>query len=168
MSDPLTYVDFSCHLRLSPWHLRRTWLNLGSHPMRLSHSCTKFNPFIGIKVSYLLFPSKDLTTHYELRSSLSIVQVRSFYQQYIHLIRIIAVAGYDLILSFPTEITWVWKRKLAAGMVLYLSLRYCTIIFFVIETLGGILVIRSLIVSAEPQHMISYLTINTGVRLHRA
>ena len=59
----------------------------------------------------------------------------------------IALAVYDLVLSFPVELKAIWNRKFGMGALLYLSIRYGTIISMLFEVLQSLLVTEGLIVS---------------------
>ncbi|KAK7688686.1 hypothetical protein QCA50_008224 [Cerrena zonata] len=48
-------------------------------------------------------------------------------ERFIFLVALV-LALYDTILSFPTELRCIWQRKLGTGAVLYLFIRYGTIL----------------------------------------
>ena len=64
----------------------------------------------------------------------------------------IALILYDVILSFPAEHRYIWRRRFGIRTMLYLTIRYSSIIFATIEMLGDILIIRNAIVSIKLRH----------------
>ena len=63
-----------------------------------------------------------------------------------------ALAVYDIILSFPTELRRIWKRGFGMGMVLYLSMRYGIILYVLLEALDGMVSPTAIIVSMKDKH----------------
>ena len=59
----------------------------------------------------------------------------------------LAVIVYDTVLSFPQEIKCIWGRKPGAGTILYLFVRYGTIIDMILEIFNGIYVPKTVSVS---------------------
>ena len=65
----------------------------------------------------------------------------------------IALAIYDLILSFAAEQRCIWKRKVGTGTILYLSIRYGIILNMLTETAMFTQELVPLIVSIEAQYI---------------
>ena len=61
---------------------------------------------------------------------------------------IVALSIYDAILSISLEVRCIWKRKFGVGMILYLSIRYGTILYILFQIHEIILSTRTLAVSA--------------------
>ena len=61
----------------------------------------------------------------------------------------IALAVYDLILSFPAELRGIWKRQFGTGTILYLSVRYGTILSMLFEGINATFVPRESVVSIQ-------------------
>lgn len=59
---------------------------------------------------------------------------------------LLALAVYDTILTFPREVRCIWQRKLGMGPVLYLLIRYGTVLHMLCEILSGFPTARSIIV----------------------
>ena len=55
--------------------------------------------------------------------------------------------AYDAFLSFQQEIKCIWGRKLGIGTILYLFVRYGTIIDIIIEIFDGTYVFKTVSVS---------------------
>ena len=68
--------------------------------------------------------------------------------------RIIALGVYDLILSSPMEVRRIWKRRLGAGTILYISIRYGAILSRFFDTGVAVIVPRNLIVSITEQYKV--------------
>lgn len=81
--------------------------------------------------------------------------------------QLIALGTYDLILSFPMEVKCVWKRKVfGTGTILYILIRYTTIIRMLLEALSGFAILKGPIVSANTDLdtllLIGRITIGVG------
>ena len=64
--------------------------------------------------------------------------------------QLIALSTYDLILTFPTEVKCVWKRKVfGMGTMLYIAIRYTTILRMLLEGLSGFAILKGPIVSVN-------------------
>ncbi|KAK7688705.1 hypothetical protein QCA50_008243 [Cerrena zonata] len=50
----------------------------------------------------------------------------------------LTLAVYDTILSFPKEVRCIWQRGYGIGPILYLFIRYCTILDMILQLLEGI------------------------------
>ena len=61
---------------------------------------------------------------------------------------ILAVTTYDLSLSFSEEVRCIWKGKFGIGTILYLSIRYVSIMLVLLEILAVFTIPGSIIVSA--------------------
>ena len=59
----------------------------------------------------------------------------------------LAVVAYDTVLSFQQEIKCIWGRKLGAGTILYLFIRYGMIISMIFKIFTGIYVFKTVSVS---------------------
>ena len=59
----------------------------------------------------------------------------------------IALGTYNLILSFPKEVICIWRRGFGPGMVLYLSIRYGTILYILFQVLNTGIVVGNVAVS---------------------
>lgn len=77
--------------------------------------------------------------------------------------QMIALAIYDLFLSFSTELGAIWKRKFGTGTVLYLLIRYGTIPNFTFQVLNNIFVPSTLLVSVEAYSRTLILNLRLGV-----
>ena len=60
---------------------------------------------------------------------------------------ILAVTTYDLSLSFSEEVRCIWKGKFGIGTILYLSIRYVSIMLVLLEILAVFTIPGSIIVS---------------------
>ena len=59
----------------------------------------------------------------------------------------LAVIAYDTVLSFPQEIKCIWGRKLEIGTILYLFVRYGTIMDMILNVFTGTYVPKTVSVS---------------------
>ena len=57
------------------------------------------------------------------------------------------MVAYDALLSFQQEIKCIWGRKAGAGTILYLFVRYGTIIDMILAIFNGIYVAKTVSVS---------------------
>ena len=110
--------------------------------MRLSHSCKIFyavSPMICPNY-HLLLLNKWFTTYdkfYWHRRAEWVVSTNL--TRFPHPNSGIALAVYDLVRSFPVELKAIWNRKFWIGALLYLSIRYGTIISMLFEVLQSLL-----------------------------
>ena len=119
--------------------------------MRVLPRCCKINHFHCAKESPLTKrPTlKCIAPPYKIyRNCRTEWVIRIAFRHTLHLIQNVALAIYDLVLSFPTEIRGIWKKGFGTGAVLYLSIRYGTILYVFLQTSESILVPRNTIVSS--------------------
>ncbi|KAK7688728.1 hypothetical protein QCA50_008267 [Cerrena zonata] len=50
----------------------------------------------------------------------------------------LSLAVYDAILSFPKEVRYIWQRSFGTGTILYLFIRYCTILNILFALLSNL------------------------------
>ena len=79
----------------------------------------------------------------------------------------VALAVYDVVLSFPMELKAVWKRRFGTGTFLYLSIRYGTVIAMLFGNFQRLLITENLIVSIKNNGdwHVEALMWNIGVRI---
>ena len=148
----ISWTHFFCTLRPRP-----QWLCQPSHLMRLNHFCMIPHHLVQSICSdhFILFPVTQNSSRTVLRFQSSVGILHSIIVMIDTPISfpMIALAIYDLILSFSAEQRCIWKRKVGTGTILYLSIRYGTILYRLTET--GMLSqeIVPLIVSVEAQYI---------------
>ena len=81
-----------------------------------------------------------------------------------------ALVTYDLILAFPTEVRCIWQRNLGAGMILYISIRYGTVLYMLLVTFSTTLVPEIVIVGVNknisiPVLKLKFLNYAVGVSI---
>ena len=127
--------------------------------MRPPHYCRLPDPIASVNYSKLLACSQVLQQIYRTMSLPRDLVSVSLYPNNIHLlIRVTALTVYDLILSFPTELRCIWEGRLMfrTGTILYLSIRYGTIIYLLIEMLDSVAAPHNRVVSFYIQLNISW------------
>ena len=81
-----------------------------------------------------------------------------------------ALVTYDLILAFPTEVRCIWQRNWGTGMILYISIRYGTVLYMLLVTFSTTLVPEIVIVGVNknisiPVLKLKFLNYAVGVSI---
>ncbi|KAK7688792.1 hypothetical protein QCA50_008332 [Cerrena zonata] len=64
----------------------------------------------------------------------------------------LVLASYDIILTFSREVQNVWQRKFGTGTILYLFIRYGTLVNILLEELNG----RNIYLTAARYFVLTY------------